>query len=209
MNDADRLRLLFGPYRPPRCRVGGWLRCAVRGKVRVVAMSDARIPWPLTYAGNHPVPVVCGGLLKTLRRESAQAVEHWFGLSVWNSWKLRKALGVPRANEGTSRVHGDWMPERIAHRDPEVFRRANQSPERRAKLAARMQGKKLPPAVVEKMRAAQLGKRASAETRAKMSAVQKRRGTRPPAAGQPWMKDDEALLGTDLDRIIAERVGRH
>ena len=57
MHDADRLGLLFGSYRPPRCRIGGWLRCAVRGRVRVVAISDARIPWPLTYSGTHPVPV--------------------------------------------------------------------------------------------------------------------------------------------------------
>jgi hypothetical protein len=33
MDDADRLRLLHAPYRPPRCRVGGWLTCAVRGRL--------------------------------------------------------------------------------------------------------------------------------------------------------------------------------
>ena len=27
MNDADRFKLLYGPYRAPRCRVGGRLRC--------------------------------------------------------------------------------------------------------------------------------------------------------------------------------------
>jgi Ni/Co efflux regulator RcnB len=180
----------------------------VRGKVRVVALSDARIPWPLTYARNHRVPVGCGGLLEALRRESARAVEHWFGVSVWNSWKLRKGLGVPRANERTSHVHEDWMPERLAHRDPDRFRRANQAPTRRAKLAAAMRGRKLRPDAVAKLRATNVGKKHTAEARAKMSAAHRRRGTRPPAAGQPWTMEEEALLGINPDRIIAGRVGR-
>jgi hypothetical protein len=33
MDDADRLRLLHSPYLPPRCRVGGWLTCAGRGRL--------------------------------------------------------------------------------------------------------------------------------------------------------------------------------
>jgi hypothetical protein len=33
MYKADRLRLLHGPYRPPCCRVGGWLISAVRGRL--------------------------------------------------------------------------------------------------------------------------------------------------------------------------------
>lgn len=50
MTDADRHRLLHGPYRPPRYQIGGWLICEVRGRVQVKAMSAARIPWPMTHA---------------------------------------------------------------------------------------------------------------------------------------------------------------
>jgi hypothetical protein len=46
MSDWDATRLLFGPYRPPRCRLGRVLNCAVRSVVIVCGMTDARSPWP-------------------------------------------------------------------------------------------------------------------------------------------------------------------
>jgi hypothetical protein len=42
MDDATRLRLWHGPYRPPRYRVGGRLLCAVRGVARVVGPAATR-----------------------------------------------------------------------------------------------------------------------------------------------------------------------
>jgi hypothetical protein len=36
MNDADRFKLLFGPYKAPRFRVGHVLHCEVRGEVKAV-----------------------------------------------------------------------------------------------------------------------------------------------------------------------------
>ena len=51
MLNADRFKLLFGPYRSPRCRVGRtWLRCAIRGNVKVVGISDT--PIRLSAAGS-------------------------------------------------------------------------------------------------------------------------------------------------------------
>jgi hypothetical protein len=41
MLPAIRFKLLFGPYKMPRCKIGGTLKCRRRGKVRVVAISDA------------------------------------------------------------------------------------------------------------------------------------------------------------------------
>jgi hypothetical protein len=47
MRDADRFKLLFGPYRSPRVRVGRILTCeAGDADVIVVGYSDAPIPWP-------------------------------------------------------------------------------------------------------------------------------------------------------------------
>ena len=37
-NDADRFKLLFGPYQAPRFRGGQVLRCEVRGGVRGVSI---------------------------------------------------------------------------------------------------------------------------------------------------------------------------
>jgi hypothetical protein len=78
MDDADRLRLLHGPYLPPRCRVGGWLTCAVRGRVRVVSFSDAPIPWPqILGKRGRPFLNLCGDLARAVRLEAEVAVAHW------------------------------------------------------------------------------------------------------------------------------------
>ncbi len=44
MRDADRHRLLHGPYTAPPCRLGDKLFCEVRGWVPVRRMSDGPIP---------------------------------------------------------------------------------------------------------------------------------------------------------------------
>jgi hypothetical protein len=71
MLDTKRFRLRFGPY-----RVGRWLRCALRGRVKVTGISDAPIPWPQTSSGTggRPYLIVCGSLIRAIRRESNQAV---------------------------------------------------------------------------------------------------------------------------------------
>jgi hypothetical protein len=81
MKAADRVQLLFGPYRTPRCRVGQRVRCAVRGTVVVVGLSDAPLPWPLCRCGKWRVPVVYKGLARAVRRESELAVAHWWGVT--------------------------------------------------------------------------------------------------------------------------------
>src|SRR5919202_1919966 len=101
----DRTRLLHGPYRPPRCRVGGVLLCEARGEVVVCGMTDARIPWPVGKRGRARSLVVCGGLARAVWREAAVAVCHWWGVSPVTVWKWRSALGVPQHNEGTLRLH--------------------------------------------------------------------------------------------------------
>lgn len=111
--DHDKIKLLHGPYRMPRCRVGSKLTCEIRGDVKVTRISDARIPWPMTHGrkqkGGHPALIVCGDLAKAIKRESAIAIGYWFGPSPSNVWKLRKALDVPRYNEGTKRLYRDHV----------------------------------------------------------------------------------------------------
>jgi hypothetical protein len=73
--DAERFRLRYGPYAPPKCRIGGWLTCRLRSRVRVVAISDARIQWPMTrhVNGGNATLILCGDLVKAVRRESTTA----------------------------------------------------------------------------------------------------------------------------------------
>jgi hypothetical protein len=112
VNDADRLKLLSGPYRPPKCQVGRFLRCHVRGRLRVRGLSDAPIPWPVAggRAGRWQI-VVCGSLLKAIRLESEIAVAHHWGVSPQTVWLWRKALGIGTTTEGTSRLRRDHFGE--------------------------------------------------------------------------------------------------
>jgi hypothetical protein len=73
---------LLGTYKTPRFRVGVLLPCAYRGEdVIVVRFSAGQIPWPVgKRAGKAGSGLVLyGDLAKAVRRESNQAVAHWFG----------------------------------------------------------------------------------------------------------------------------------
>ncbi|HZZ80168.1 MAG TPA: SOS response-associated peptidase [Gemmataceae bacterium] len=58
MQDHERVKLIAGPYRMPRCRIGGTLCCARYGKVIVRGISDAPISWPYTWAKDKKSPQI-------------------------------------------------------------------------------------------------------------------------------------------------------
>jgi hypothetical protein len=106
---TDRLRLLFGPYRTPRFRYGQRVFCEARGWVKIVGLRDGPIPWPY---GRRPgvkskALILYADLARAVRRESAQAIAAWWGVGMYTVWKWRKALGVPKFNEGTRQVKRD------------------------------------------------------------------------------------------------------
>jgi hypothetical protein len=186
MPDPDRYRLLYGPYRSPRCRVGRFLRCHVRGRVDVCRISDARIPWPVGKIAWARSLVVCGGLAQAVRLESNQAVCHWWGVTPQTVSKWRKALGIGRINAGTLRLKQEIY-ERVFTPEQRARNVAKFTPERARKIGDALRGKPKPPHEQERLWRAQLGRKASAETRAKMSATHKARGTRPPSLKQSTM----------------------
>src|SRR3954471_2996944 len=104
MTDADRCRLLFGPYRAPRWRYGRVVMDEVRGEVTVVGLTAGRIPWPVGKRVRAKGPVLAAGLARAVRAEAAQAVAHWWGLSAHTVCLYRRALGVPRSTAGTRRL---------------------------------------------------------------------------------------------------------
>src|SRR5437867_496390 len=109
MNDTDRVKLLHGPYRAPRCRLGKTLCCKVKGEVPVTRISAGPIPWPMTTKrGGKPSMILCGDLVKAVRRESVLAVCHWWGVGRCTVWEWRQILGVGATNEGTSRLRHDY-----------------------------------------------------------------------------------------------------
>jgi hypothetical protein len=76
-----RYKLLFGPYRTPRFKFGATVKDEIRCKVTIVALTDARIPWPLGLKGKARGYIVYGALARAVRRESAHAVMYWWGVS--------------------------------------------------------------------------------------------------------------------------------
>jgi hypothetical protein len=215
VTDLERVQLLFGPYKAPPLKRGDRASCLFRDcEVIVTGWSDAPIPWPI---GQRPgrgarALVVLGGLADAVRLESNQAVAYWFGVTPQTVMQWRKALTVPRSNEGTHRLHHDHALEpgvaaarAKAHansRDPAT------DAGRRKKIAAAKRGKPRPPGLMEALVEANRGRPLSEETRQKMSEAHKRRGTRPPAAGRPWSPDADALLRAFPAKVVARRTGR-
>jgi hypothetical protein len=151
--------------------------------------------------------VLYGALADAVRRESAEAVAYWWGVTAQTVTAWRKALGVGQYNEGTRRLKSEvHAPLLDAAREASLPTLG--SPERRAKIAASMKGKPRPPHVVEAVRQAHAGNKASAETRARMSQAQRARGTRPPKAGRPWTAEEDECVRELPPAEAAARTGR-
>jgi hypothetical protein len=206
MNDFDRFRLRFGPYRMPRCRVGRWLQCAIHGEVKVVGISDAPMQWPQSRVGRGSVRsiVVCGDLIEAIRQESNQAIAHWWGVSCSAVSLWRKALAAPRATPGTSQVYSESLLEILDAGAREKLLASLKSPERGAKISAAQRGRKRSPETIEKMRRARKGWKPTEETRARMRESHRLRLERDPA----WAPEQEALLGTMPDQAVADELCR-
>jgi hypothetical protein len=99
---------LLGSYSPPSVRVGDRSVCQIRGRVEIVGLTDARIPWPIGRKirnGDHSTAtVLCGDLVEALKKEATGAVCYWWGVSQITVWRWRKALGIKGKTEGTRRA---------------------------------------------------------------------------------------------------------
>jgi hypothetical protein len=114
MQDTDRFKLLFGPYETPLFEYGEIVRCECRGEVKIVGITDAKIPWPIGQKGSSRSLVIYCSLAEAVRRESNLAVAHygdWLRLfgrhhsrdhytRLWNDepfaddpWLVRRILG--------------------------------------------------------------------------------------------------------------------
>ena len=172
---ADLTRLLYGPYRTPRFRLGSVRFCEVRGEVTIVGITDARIPWPVGKTLRARSLVIFGALARAVRRESATAVCYWWGVTPQTVTKWRKALGVGPVTEGTRRLKRDtgrrFSPDHMAR----LVAAANTAEANQKKAAAKL-GVPRPPHVRKMLRElAPKGWKLSAETRAKMSAAHRAR----------------------------------
>jgi hypothetical protein len=203
-----RHKLHFGPYRTPRFRYGQKVIDERRGEVRIVGTSAGRIPWPVGYGPGGRSLVLFKGLAKAVRREAAIAVMHWWGVGPAAVNKWRRALGVPRWSEGDLLRKAAFGRSPAARKSLTAMWAKAQDPVRIAKIAAARLGKPRPPEVVEGMRQRMLGQKLSAETRAKMSASHRARGTRPPAAGRPFTSEEDEAIRKLTPAEAAAKTGR-
>jgi len=112
MTNADRIRLLFGPYTMPRFRLGQTVMDEARDRdVVICGITDARIPWPmgLPKGSRARSLVVFDGLADAVRRESNQAICHWWGITGQTVSIWRKALGVGPVTAGTLAVRREQL----------------------------------------------------------------------------------------------------
>ena len=85
---------LLGTSQTPAFSSSDVVTCARRGDVRVVGLSAAPIPWPVgrlvpARAGRSSL-VLFGDLADAVRRESAEAVMHFWGVKANTVWQWRK-----------------------------------------------------------------------------------------------------------------------
>jgi hypothetical protein len=186
--------LHFGPYLPPKFAVGEVVDCAVRGQVTIVGISRGRIPWPLAkpLGEKRRSLVVFEDLEKAVHLESAAAVKYWWGaagkvVSAWRTaFRVRYNFGDYRLHSALSSANWPKVAEKLSA--------AAQLPDRAAKIAESLRGKKRPKRVVEKVRRSNLGRKHTLEARANMSAAHRRRGTRPPWLNAAWSAEEDDVL---------------
>ena len=178
----------------PRLKPGRRAECEYAGTVRVVAISDAPVQWPLGRVWGHRIPVLCGELVKAVKTEAACDVAAAWGVSPYLVGQWRKALNVRR----TIGTH-----QRLS----EGVRAAN--PARARKIARAKLGQPRPRHVIEAMRQTHIGNPLPAATRAKMSEAHRRRGTRPPWLKPAWQPWEDKLCRTLPAAEVAKRTGRN
>src|SRR5262245_54933653 len=110
MTADNRVKLLFGPYKPPPLKRGDRTHCLFRDcQVVITSWTDALIPWPRCRALDGPGGgsglLVDEELARAVRHEAAVAVIFWWAASANAVKNWRRALGVGRTdNEGTRRL---------------------------------------------------------------------------------------------------------
>lgn len=185
--------LKFGPYRLPRCKIGGKLDCEYAGTLRIVAISDAPQQWPLGVIWGHRIPVLCGSLIRAVKQESAGDVaEAWgVGRNLVTNW--RKALSV-KNTEGEQQRRSEGVKA--------------SDPQRAKKIGAAKLGKPRPAHVLEALRKSNVGRKATTEVRRKMSQTHKQRGTRPPWLNPAWAHWEDKAVRTLPPAAAAKKTGR-
>ena len=216
MRDEDRYRLHFGPYSAPAWRLGEPLTCEYQGRdVRVGGLTDAPIPWPRALKTGKASLIVCGDLVRAIRRESKLAICHHWGVSGGTVLNWRRALGVGAITEGTGKLYSGWYPEKITGEAIAKSIATQRTPEARKKRSESLLGHKMHPNTRKALLRACRKKRSKATRKAMSEAQKKRWRESPPSlaarlkwAKRAWTDKEHSMLGKTFDRAVARMIGR-
>ncbi len=231
MIDSERFKLLYGPYRVPKCELGDKLLCEHRDKeMTVKGMTDAPIQWPSALRGKRS-PIVCGDLVRAIRTESELAVAHQWGVSrpialigTDRDKVVAKALGLPvkvvqykRELLGISLLAQRWKEQQIAllgtAPDSQFARLFGKSATSVRNKREKLGIPTFDPKPWTEAETALIGTASDHEVGRKVGRVAscvhaKREQLGIPAFIPRWTPAELALLGTDSDQNIARLLNR-
>ncbi len=141
MDDEQRISLVGGPYRHPNVKPGGRIMDEIDGLVVVGGYTSAPIPWLRRRKTGRASLILCDDLVTAVRRESALAICHHFGVSNGTVSKWRNALGVDRQNNaGTQRLYRELIGVKLPDEKAARGREAASLPEAKSRAAVVRKG---------------------------------------------------------------------
>jgi len=193
--DPEKVKLLYGPYAPPRTRRGRFLPCELRGTVKVGGYSAGPIPWPMKWRTRSLI--LCDNLVRAVQHESALAVAHHWAVCTDIVSKWRRALEVEPITAGTRRLKSYVQSEAL-------------TPALRAHLSRIKTGKphKLTPGGKARLLAALRRPKPAHWFRSMARHFVARRGKPVRPGDRVWTPKEERLLGVRPDREVAKLLKR-
>jgi hypothetical protein len=181
----------------------------IHGELEIVGLHAGPIPWPIGKRGHIRAIILYSDLAKAVRLEAGVAIQRWWGVNANTVNKWRRALGVVgQTTAGTTELRREHFDQPWGHRARGLAWAKARDPEGRAKIAASRRGKSRPPEIMAALHKGNVGRRASAETRRKMSESHRKRGTRPPKAVRAWTAEEDAMYRTLRPTEVVQRTGR-
>lgn len=192
-------------YSTPKFRYGEVVIDEVRGEVVIVGLTDGLIPWPIGKKGRAKTFIVYRDLAKAIRAEANATVCELWGITPQTVTKWRKALGVEQHNAGTVRRLSENMTAAKKGKMRKARATKDNDPVRIEKIRQSKLGKPRPKRVLDRLRAANIGRK---WTDAERTRQMERRKQLYPASYRPWTAEEDQLVMTLTIQEVAERTGR-
>ena len=180
LSDEERFKLWFGPYETPIVEIGDWVECEIHGRVLMTMWwQRGHILWPC--AGGRPK---CGlqGIARPIVFEGlARAIRHESSLSIQHEWGVSVAT--------VQRWRKTLGVEQFNEGTKQLYRAFTKqilTPEVSAEAV--------------RLAAAPAVRRKAVET---LYSFRDNNGSAP-----PWTREEEKVLGTAPDRVVAAQLGR-